>query len=475
MRPTDESPILFVDAVQSLNYVGPGPGDTFSQAGSLLDLATGTFTTPGLFVDGVTGDVAIRGDVTATSFTANLGVGAVADLVVAGFTDPDGVDLSGFTVGASQSLGFSHLTAAAPRFTVEVRNPSDADDYAAVTLTGGASTMAGELTAKKNPSQPLATVAVSATSTTGIAELFVNDGAGLMYASVEASTAGVELATTETLTIDAPAVSIVSPSAFRSALGLTAAATANVQSPTNSPPAGSDLIRAHTNGYIYAGWINTVSGATTDTIARIYASDDAFLRYVTPATFRSQVITPHYVQNTGDTMTGQLTISTTGTCLQIGSGGATANIYFNTSSNDVQITHDATLTLYARNGANTAFATYRGIISDASSIRYKRDVTPVRFGMLAQALAVEPVTFRYRKLRGRGGDEGTGRMLGVIAEQVHTIAPELTHWHAVTGEVEGVSASGLATLAIGAVQELARKVDALGRRLDDLERVSSTP
>lgn len=49
------------------------------------------------------------------------------------------------------------------------------------------------------------------------------------------------------------------------------------------------VVRTDGSGYIQAGWINTTSGATTSTISRIYASNDAYVRYVTPATFRSQV------------------------------------------------------------------------------------------------------------------------------------------------------------------------------------------
>jgi len=43
------------------------------------------------------------------------------------------------------------------------------------------------------------------------------------------------------------------------------------------------------NGYLQLGWINTTSGATTSTIDRIYASNDGYIRYVTPATLISQL------------------------------------------------------------------------------------------------------------------------------------------------------------------------------------------
>lgn len=43
------------------------------------------------------------------------------------------------------------------------------------------------------------------------------------------------------------------------------------------------------NGYLQLGWINTTSGATTSTINKIYASNDDYVRYVTPATLVSQL------------------------------------------------------------------------------------------------------------------------------------------------------------------------------------------
>jgi hypothetical protein len=82
-------------------------------------------------------------------------------------------------------------------------------------------------------------------------------------------------------------------------------------SPGSSRPSTSvsQVIKTHTNGYTYLGWINTTSGVTTSTIDRIYASNDQFVRYITPATFRSQVTDPHYLLNTTDTLSGNLTVT----------------------------------------------------------------------------------------------------------------------------------------------------------------------
>ncbi|WP_428232477.1 tail fiber domain-containing protein [Flavobacterium sp.] len=57
-----------------------------------------------------------------------------------------------------------------------------------------------------------------------------------------------------------------------------------VHSATNNEP--NKIVRTDSNGYIQAGWINTVSGDNgSNTISRIYASNDQYLRYYTPANF----------------------------------------------------------------------------------------------------------------------------------------------------------------------------------------------
>ena len=71
----------------------------------------------------------------------------------------------------------------------------------------------------------------------------------------------------------------------------------------------NQIVRTNSAGYADFGWINSVSGVTTSTITRITASNDAYLRYVTPATFRSQVIAPYFAPSS--TVSGVTSIATT--------------------------------------------------------------------------------------------------------------------------------------------------------------------
>lgn len=45
------------------------------------------------------------------------------------------------------------------------------------------------------------------------------------------------------------------------------------------------IVKTNSNGYVNFGWINTVSGSTSQTINRIYGSGDSYIRYYTPSNF----------------------------------------------------------------------------------------------------------------------------------------------------------------------------------------------
>ena len=50
------------------------------------------------------------------------------------------------------------------------------------------------------------------------------------------------------------------------------------------------VVRTNGSGYADFGWINTTSGATSNTLTRVYCSDDGYIRYMTPANFRKQIV-----------------------------------------------------------------------------------------------------------------------------------------------------------------------------------------
>lgn len=70
------------------------------------------------------------------------------------------------------------------------------------------------------------------------------------------------------------------------------------------------IVRTDANGYIQAGWINTLSGDNgTSALTRIYASDDGYIRYYTPANFRQVLDVP---TRTGGSASGTWGINISG-------------------------------------------------------------------------------------------------------------------------------------------------------------------
>ena len=116
----------------------------------------------------------------------------------------------------------------------------------------------------------------------------------------------------------------------------TLSVTGNVQAATfNTLPiatgvnnVANQIVRTQANGYVDFGWINSISGNHTGSITRITASNDQYLRYVTPAQFRTGVTDGFYAPAstvsgvtsvaTGNGLTGG-TITSTGTLSMSGS------------------------------------------------------------------------------------------------------------------------------------------------------------
>ncbi len=91
-----------------------------------------------------------------------------------------------------------------------------------------------------------------------------------------------------------------------------------VHSGTNNE--ANKIVRTDANGYINAGWINIISGDNgTTALDRIYASNDGYLRYYTPANFRTVLDVP---TRGGSGASGTWPISITGSAGSSGSVNA---------------------------------------------------------------------------------------------------------------------------------------------------------
>lgn len=226
----------------------------------------------------------------------------------------------------------------------------------------------------------------------------------------------------------------------------------------------------NSSGYLDLGWINTTSGATTSTVSRIYASADAYLRYVTPATFRAQVISNQTINE----------IYNNGWYRTYGAKG-----WYNQSYGGGMYMEDST---YVRTYGSKQFYVNNHIKSAANVYAYwSDDRLKTKIGNIDNALdKVQSLSgFTYTrnavaKSHGFGGDEVE---VGVSAQQVKAVQPEAVHLAPFDEKVEDdgtiVSKSGedfmtvdyprLVPLLIEAIKELKGQVDDLQTQIKELQ------
>jgi hypothetical protein len=114
------------------------------------------------------------------------------------------------------------------------------------------------------------------------------------------------------------------------------------------------VVRTDGSGYIQAGWINTDSGDNgTTAISRVYASQDGYIRYYTPANFRQVLDVP---TRTGGDASGSWGISVTGSSGSCSGNAATATT---ASNSNALFGYGTNNVVYGTNGA----ATFDGLSS----------------------------------------------------------------------------------------------------------------
>lgn len=110
-----------------------------------------------------------------------------------------------------------------------------------------------------------------------------------------------------------------------------------------------------------------------------------------------------------------------------------------------------------------------------SDARLKADIHPLR-GALAKLRRLRGVEFRWRRGARYATDPGaSGKRLGVIAQEIEAVAPELVHRDAGGEGARGVNLGGMLATLVEATKELATENDRLRQRLDVLERGQTRP
>ena len=133
--------------------------------------------------------------------------------------------------------------------------------------------------------------------------------------------------------------------------GLDADLLDGLQLGTGRNNSANQVVRTQGNGYIDAGWINTTSGNTGNTITDIYVNtNDGYIRKATQAHFRSQVTDGSYPTKTGSGASGTWGINISGTATNATSSGTSSQLEaantgnLNTTANSVtagELIHNA--------------------------------------------------------------------------------------------------------------------------------------
>jgi len=171
-----------------------------------------------------------------------------------------------------------------------------------------------------------------------------------------------------------------------------------VHSSTNNE--ANKIVRTDGNGYIQAGWINTISGDSgTTPINRIYASDDQYLRYYTPANFINAlglattatnrwydgwINAPGYDANTiGENKSGFSYANNcplNGQLIHFGSGGYSLQLNSNYGAG-VDGLGVADVRFRTHNGDNNTWGTWGRFITDANYETYSKFTGVVSSGL----------------------------------------------------------------------------------------------
>jgi hypothetical protein len=221
------------------------------------------------------------------------------------------------------------------------------------------------------------------------------------------------------------------------------------------------------NGYANFGWINTTSGATTGTISRIYASNDAYIRYVTPATFRDQIISGQTINE----------IYNNGWYRTNGSKG-----WYNQSYGGGLYMVDTT---WVRVYNGKRFYVPNEIAATGNVTAYYSDERlKTKTGSIENALqkvqSLEGFTYVENDLAKSVGYSNDKQQVGVSAQQVQSVLPEAVslapfdyETNEETGEITSKSGeeyltvdySRLVPLLIESIKELKTEVDDLKEQL----------
>jgi hypothetical protein len=239
----------------------------------------------------------------------------------------------------------------------------------------------------------------------------------------------------------------------------------------------NQIVRTNASGYADFGWINTVSGVASGTPARVYCSQDAYIRYYDMSTFTGYVRTAASgswginVTGSSASCTGNAATATNAAGsftvpggLTVGAGGASSDIYMvdtdegtrriHCNSNRIGfLTQAEGWGAYCDDSGNWTAA---GNVTAYSDERLKKDWEEVKPNFVDQLANVKSGT--YTRI------DSNERQAGVSAQSLQELLPET-----VAAGNDGMLSVAYGNAAMVAVVELAKEVRKLKEELRALK------
>jgi hypothetical protein len=215
----------------------------------------------------------------------------------------------------------------------------------------------------------------------------------------------------------------------------------------------NQIVRTNSSGYIDAGWINTVSGVAAGAPIRIYCSQDAYLRYYSPAQVAPYILTQGSDKNahTHAYFAENGSYGTMHLNNWYRSTGATG-WYSDTWGGGIHMQDSIWIRTYGgkkfhvANTENNAIDTAGGVVAAQnvtaySDIRIKTDIQVID-NALDKISQIRGVTYTRTDL-------DTARQTGVIAQELRKVLPEAVIES--TSDLECIKDGKLLTVAYGNV------------------------
>ena len=318
---------------------------------------------------------------------------------------------------------------------------------------------------------------------------------------------------------------VTSAGSVASASNATTVGGLAVHSGTNN--VANQIVRTDGNGYIQAGWINTVSGDNgTTAIDRVYASGDAYLRYYTPANFRTVLDVP---TRGGSGASGTWSISISGSSTSCSGNAATSSScsgnaasastasgvtvnYNNASASSYQMLWGSGNAVYANSNVtvnpSTGYITTTSInasdwfrssgstgwynstyavgiyATEAGNVRTYNSANFISAGSITAAGEVtaysdvrlksniktlEGSLSKILQMRGVEYDKDDAHRIGVIAQEVQTVFPEVISVEANETQLLSVNYGALVAPLIEATKELNAKIESQANEIAELK------